>query len=169
MPEPAPESAPRYRASGRVLLLDGRGRLLLLDTLTPEEEQARLWVAPGGGLHPGESFEQAALRELWEETGVELRAPVSLVWTRRVVFPFGGGPIDSDERFFLARLAEPEVDVAPRALQPLERELLRGHRWWGAAELAAARGEAFAPSRLVELLPPLLAGELPQAPIDVGM
>ena len=29
-----------------------------------------VWITPGGGLKPSETYEQAALRELWEETGV---------------------------------------------------------------------------------------------------
>lgn len=161
-------TTPEYRASGRVLLLDGRARVLLLDTLTPEEAQPRLWVAPGGGLAPGETFEQAALRELWEETGVELAALGPPAWTRRLVFPWGGRLIDSDERFFLARLAEPDVEVVPQALEPVELETVRGHRWWSAVELRAAQDHAFAPSRLAELLPPLIAGELPARPIDAG-
>ena len=30
------------------------------------------WVLPGGHIDPGESLEECALRELWEETGVKV-------------------------------------------------------------------------------------------------
>lgn len=31
-----------------------------------------VWVIPGGGVDPGESPEQAAIREIWEETGLRV-------------------------------------------------------------------------------------------------
>jgi 8-oxo-dGTP pyrophosphatase MutT (NUDIX family) len=36
------------------------------------------WTLPKGKLDPGESFEQAALREVWEETGLRCRLVRSL-------------------------------------------------------------------------------------------
>ena len=168
MPDATPQPAREYRPCGRVLLIDGQDRVLMLLVQMPEDEEPRLWITPGGMIAPGESFEQAALRELWEETGIEGVALGPLVWTRRHEFRWGERLIDSDERIFLARVPGVDVEVAPRALEPIEVEELRGHRWWSVPELIAARDQIFAPSRLAELLPPLLAGELPQAPPDVG-
>lgn len=161
------DPASEYRPSGRVVLVDGRERVLLLDQGVPEEG-GRLWVTPGGGLAPGESFAQGALRELWEETGLRLAESGPLVWTRRIVFRWSGRVIDSDERFFFAHLPDLEIAVAPAALEPHEVATVSGHRWWGVAALNAAPPDTFAPSRIAELLPPLLAGDVPPEPIDVG-
>lgn len=48
-------------------LFDGEGRLLL--GRHAEDPGEGSWVLPGGGVEAGESVEEAALRELAEETG----------------------------------------------------------------------------------------------------
>lgn len=72
----------------------------------------------------------------------------------------------ADERYFVVRVGTAEVSGDAR--EPIEASLLRGHRWWAAAEIAASR-ETFVPRRLGELLPPLLRGEIPGEPIAVGI
>jgi 8-oxo-dGTP diphosphatase len=58
------------RACCGVVVLDRRERVLLMRRRAEET-----WGLPGGGVEPGESWEQAARRECREETGweVELR------------------------------------------------------------------------------------------------
>ncbi len=67
------------RPSTRLLILDETGSVLLFRASTPAGMW--LWFPPGGGLEPGESYEDAGTRELWEETGQ--RVPLGPhVWTR---------------------------------------------------------------------------------------
>jgi len=58
--------APLLMVGASVLVVDDRGRLLLL-----HRTDNRCWGPPGGAVEPGEVVEQAARRELQEETGLE--------------------------------------------------------------------------------------------------
>lgn len=55
-----------------VLLFDTEGRLLILQRAGEEGSATSQWCIPGGHVDPGESFKEAAIRELYEETGFDL-------------------------------------------------------------------------------------------------
>jgi ADP-ribose pyrophosphatase YjhB (NUDIX family) len=57
-----------------VLAIRADGRILLGWRITDPRNPC--WSLPGGHLEPGESFEQAAVRELREETGLEAESAV---------------------------------------------------------------------------------------------
>jgi 8-oxo-dGTP pyrophosphatase MutT (NUDIX family) len=155
----------RIRRGVRAVVLDPDDRILLVRFEFPA---SALWAAPGGGVDPDETDEQAILRELAEEAGL---AEVELgpwIWTRRHVFPFESGRWDGQsERFVLVRTPAFE----PRPLftaDQLAAEYVTGIRWWTQAELAAADA-VFAPRRLPELVAALLRDGPPREPLDVGV
>lgn len=57
-----------------VALVDTDGRVLLAQR-PPGKALAGLWEFPGGKLEPGERPEEALIRELREELGIEVKAP----------------------------------------------------------------------------------------------
>lgn len=57
----------------RVLVLDDRDRILMI-----RHTYVGGWHMPGGGVDPGESLRDAAIREVEEETGILLAAEPSL-------------------------------------------------------------------------------------------
>ncbi|OXM67284.1 NUDIX domain-containing protein [Amycolatopsis vastitatis] len=60
------------------IAFDSRGRLLLIRRLN--EPGSGLWSLPGGRVEPGESDEVAVVRELREETGLDV-IPGTLIGT----------------------------------------------------------------------------------------
>ena len=48
-----------------IISFDNTGRVLLI-----KHRDTDLWVAPGGVIEPGETPADAAVREMWEETGL---------------------------------------------------------------------------------------------------
>ena len=57
-----------------VALVDRRGWLLMQERDEHPVIDPEKWGLPGGSIEPGETPEQAAYRELAEETGVDLAA-----------------------------------------------------------------------------------------------
>ncbi len=91
------------RRVSRVVLLDPRDRILLLHGHEPDDPADDWWFTPGGGLEGDETREEAALRELAEETGITEVELGPVLWRRRCSFPFAGRRWDQDEWYYLAR------------------------------------------------------------------
>ncbi len=98
-----------YSAGGVVVRprADGGWDVLLIAT----HEGAR-WALPKGHVEPGESEEEAAVREVWEETGVRARiiAPLDTIeyWYRWRATE-GSVLIHKRVRFFLMEYVEGDV------------------------------------------------------------
>ena len=136
---------PVPREAGRVLLVDGSDRILLVRGSDPGRPGSRYWFTVGGGLDPDESVADAAARELFEETGLRVD-PATLgevVWRETTEFPYDGTWHRQRQVFYLLRVDTWEVAVD--ALDPGEEHYIHEHRWWSLAELEAISEKVYPP------------------------
>lgn len=160
-----PEGRLVPRPSARVVLLDDADRLLLFSARNKEDGSVR-WFTPGGGLAPGESHEQAALRELREETGLTNVSLGPEIWRGRPWTTVRDGiAYEVRQRYYMARVPAFEVDTS--AFEEIEKAAITGHRWWTAADLATS-SDVMRPTGLPELLASLLKDGPPDVPIMVN-
>lgn len=108
------------------------------------------WITVGGGLEPGESHEEAARREVREETGLTHVTLGPEVWAREVDVLIDGEPVSARERDVVARVDATEITFDHVTTE--ERAVFREHRWWTAAEVADGRGEVLVPAELPALM-----------------
>lgn len=154
------------RKAARVVLLNPRGEVFLIRSVDPaDRSKPPWWEIPGGGIDRGESSADAVRRELWEEGGFEQAEIGPVVWVQHVEFDFGGYHFDQDEVIHLAWTDQLELRP-PAALEALEALAFSESRWWSVDEVTAST-EPFLPPRLPELIGDLVAGRLPDPPLDL--
>ena len=126
------------------------------------------WELPGGGMEPGETYVDTAVRELREETGlvISTRQIGPPNWRRDVSYTYRGTRWLQHEVIALARLPEVAPAVMSAQRVAFENEDLFGFRWWMTQEIIGSE-QTFYPRRLPELLPLFLAGEQFEEPEEV--
>lgn len=150
-----------------MLLLDADGRTLLFTAIEPDEDTGLpFWFPPGGGVEEGETHEQAAERELMEETG--LSVPIGpCIWLREHTWRLNEAWYRSIERYYLASTT-PQSRISVDSWTELELQMIQEYRWWSLEEILAS-GDIFVPRQLGALLPPILAGQVPAVPLEVAV
>jgi ADP-ribose pyrophosphatase YjhB (NUDIX family) len=129
------------------------------------------WELPGGGVKPGESYEQAAVREVFEETGISELTLGRCVWTGRFTDQGDDGtPMRVVERYYVAR-ADGGLEISFAGHEPLEAATTVGYRWFTLEEIAHREAsESFFPRGLAGLFRGLLTatGDATE-PLDLSL
>jgi len=148
------------RRAGRVLVRDPAGAVLLCHAT--DGGDAGWWFTPGGGTDEGETPVDAAMRELAEETGIEVDLDGPPALHRRARFTFLGRPTEQVESFWHVVL-DRRPTVAAVHLEDYEVAALDEWRWCRPADLATLSDPLF-PGCLADLLAVIDVDGVPEVP-----
>jgi 8-oxo-dGTP pyrophosphatase MutT (NUDIX family) len=142
---------PIRRTTARVVPVNRDGEVLVLFGCDPKRPESPFWFTIGGATEADETLPQAGVRELREETGIEVTADqlVGPYASGVHEFSWGGHDIANESHFFAVRLDD--VTVTFDGLDGLEVGTIWEARWWRPDELPTeALASPDLPERLAE-------------------
>lgn len=139
-----------HRLTSRVLLFDRDNRVLLFLTKAPDTSGIARWLTPGGGVDPGESQHDAAVRELHEETGLRIDDLGQPVWTHDFDVQWDDADHDTGHAEFYTATVD-AFEPSSEHWTPEEHVDVLAHKWWTLSELIATN-EPYEPKELVNLV-----------------
>ncbi|GAA4952856.1 hypothetical protein GCM10023334_068120 [Nonomuraea thailandensis] len=142
---------PLRRFTARVLPIDEQGRVLLLHGFDPARPDVRFWFTIGGAVEDGETLQQAAARELYEEVGIragveEFTGPHA---EALIEFEWGEYAFTQDQSFFAIRVDDAVVSFDH--MEQIEKDTTTEYRWWSSQELESTE-EVVHPADLATIL-----------------
>ncbi|AMM20782.1 DNA mismatch repair protein MutT [Frondihabitans sp. PAMC 28766] len=138
------------RATSRLIVVDDDRRILLMLTKAPDTKAPARWITPGGGVDPGETHVQAAIRELHEETGQTISDPGPVVYVEDFEVPWDSADhTHGHAEFYVVHL--PHFEIVEDDWTDDERIDILESRWWSLAELEST-DEPLEPAVLVDLV-----------------
>ena len=158
------------RQSSRLIILDSKDRLLLMQIKLdkPADPSAPItkpyWVTLGGGVNSNESLEEAAARELDEETGIKNVKIGPKIWHGQ----WRGTNRINDETYFLIKLPYVGGVLDHSGFEEEEKKVIKKMKWWEIDELKESN-EIFIPQQLSSYLTNILKGEIPSTPVEIDL
>jgi ADP-ribose pyrophosphatase YjhB (NUDIX family) len=144
------------RHTARIIVVSPRNTFLLMMTKAPDSSGFSRWITPGGGVDPGESYREAAARELFEETGRHLPLSVEPVWTYGFGVSWDQANHNRGYSEYFVAFSEAEFAVSNEFWTPEEHHDVTASQWWGISELENS-ADPYEPVSLPELFHRVLA------------
>lgn len=112
----------------RVIVKDDEERILMVKQEHPERT---VWMVPGGGIEEGETAAEAAVREMKEETGLDITVGPMIFHVEEVSERRGQRFVN----FFLAEICGGELHLGADPEFDAEHQVLRELRFFSREEL----------------------------------
>jgi 8-oxo-dGTP pyrophosphatase MutT (NUDIX family) len=140
------------RHVARVLLINDQGQTFLLRGRDPgAPERAPFWFTPGGKIDDGETPQEAAARELFEEVGVTV-SPETLgdvIGTEDSAYSFEGIAYRQHGVFFAHYTNVAGLNAS--GWTEIEARTIDQGKWWSLEDIRATQ-ETIYPAHLAEML-----------------
>jgi 8-oxo-dGTP pyrophosphatase MutT (NUDIX family) len=164
----------RIRNSVKIILLNEKNDILLIcaddpKTTTPDGKyHGKFWFPVGGEIEEGESIEEAAIRELHEETGItEEEVKLGpIVWYGEFDYILKGVLTRQKETFIIAKTKKNNVSFTK--LDHWEKNVLLKLEWFSLEKIKNCN-EIIYPVPLTQYLPDIIAEKYPEKPIEIDL
>ena len=160
------------RNSIRVILINDKKEILLMcveDKKTTSSDgtySGPFWVLVGGGMEPGEDINEAAFRELNEETGFSMEdvelGPV--VWRSETNMVLAGTPSHITDNYIVAKLKRKNCEISNENFTDWEKEVVRKVAWFSLEQIKKISDPVY-PRGLADRLSDILDGKYPEEPV----
>ena len=142
------------RRCSRLMIVDEKGRLLLFQ-YKDEHKPEPFWATAGGELIEGETYLDAAQRELYEETGLENDIGPLLMEREEVFAVARSTPVLWKEQYYLVNCSSKSKVFAAQWTEE-EQSTIQKWKWWSLAEIEKLDESSLKPECLTALLRSIL-------------
>lgn len=163
----------KIRKAVRALLLNEDKELLLMEAedfnirpIDGEVKKSCFWFTVGGKIENNESFHDALVREIYEETGLKDIEIGPNVWNTKSHLLYKNEPIVFDEIFVVVHTKQKQLSFENFTYD--EKQFIKRLRWWSLEDILQST-EIIYPIILKEYLPDILKGNYPKIPLDFSV